>query len=210
MRIIEPKAEIMDEIDGQEVLRRIETAARTCYQSQDKAGEGTAERLIANCIARGHESILEHVSVSVRFITDRAIHNEMVRHRLTAVSCESTRYCNYVLGKFGDEITVIAPGAFKPNTPRYRMWQNACHVAETMYFDLIHDGATPQEARSVLPLSLKCKYIITANLREWRHVLRLRTSEAAHPDMRRIMIPLAAEFHDKIPVVFDAIVECLK
>lgn len=202
MIIVNPSVEIIDEIDGQAILRKLEMCARTCYQSFDKAGEGTAEKLVGSCIARGHESVLEHVSVSVRFVTDRAIHNEIVRHRLTAVSCESTRYC-----KYKDGITVIEPGCFDESEidEGFMAWEDAMIKAEEGYMKMIDDGYSPQMARAVLPLSTKCEYIVTANLREWRHIFDVRCSHASHPEMRRVMILLMKEFHAKIPVVFNDI-----
>lgn len=195
MRVIEPSARIMDEIDGAQILRKIERCARTCYQSMDKAGDGTAVQLVRSCITQGHESVLEHVSVSVLFQTDRAVHNEMVRHRLTAVSCESTRFCNYA-----DGITVILPLGME----EIDLWFRAMHLAEGVYRELVDKKKMkPQEARAVLPLSLKCEYVVTANLREWRHIFSMRCAKNAHPEMRRVMAPLLEEFRRKIPVVFD-------
>lgn len=214
MKMVEPKAMIVDNIDGAGILAKIEAAARTCYQSFDKAIEGSAAELVRNCIKRGHESVLEHVSVSVKFVTDRAIHNELVRHRLTSVSCESTRYCRYE-----DGITVIAPRFLVDDDKTirtmcdglyiadydsmYHAWKTAMVEAEKSYKCLIEKGAKPQDARAVLPLSLKCEYVVTANLREWRHIFDLRCRSAAHPEMRRVMIPLLQEFYGLIPVVFD-------
>lgn len=201
MNIIQPSATIIDDLDGQAILKKIENAARTCYQSFDKAGKGTAEKLIASCIKRGHESIMEHVSVSVWFITDRAIHNELVRHRITSVSCESTRYCKYENG-----IAVISP-LFQNDSFGIKnyYWEKAMKQSEESYCQMIARGATPQEARAVLPMSLKCEYVVTANLREWRYIFRLRCNSASHPEMQRIMIPLMGDFKERIPVVFDDI-----
>ena len=152
-----------------------------------------------------HESVIEHFSVSVRFICDRGVTHEMVRHRLASFSQESTRYCNYSKGKFGSQITVIRPCFWKPGEEAYQRWFLACEQAEHYYFYLLNGGAKPQEARSVLPNSLKTEIVMTANLREWKTVFRQRTAPMAHPQMRQLMTPLLAEFKSLIPVIYDGI-----
>jgi thymidylate synthase (FAD) len=143
--------------------------------------------------------------MSVRFVLDRGVSHELVRHRLCAFSQESTRYCNYAKDKFGREITVVGPCFWEPDSAEWTHWRNACEAAERYYFYLLDSGATPQEARSVLPNSLKTEIVTTANLREWRHILTLRTGLAAHPQIREVMVPLLAEMKDRIPVIFDDI-----
>jgi thymidylate synthase (FAD) len=154
---------------------------------------------------RGHLSVLEHQSVTVRVICDRGVTHEIVRHRLAAYTQESTRYCNYSKGKFGGEITVIDPIFFSHDSEKYKVWKDTIAKIEEAYNKLIELGATPQEARSVLPNSLKTEIVMTMNLREWRHFFTLRTSVAAHPQMREIAVPLLEEFKNRIPVVFDDI-----
>lgn len=153
----------------------------------------------------GHEAVLEHCSFTVKFICDRGVSHEIVRHRMASYCQESTRYCNYGKGKFGEEITVIEPCFWKPNTPSYDHWASSCFKAECEYFWLIDNGATPQEARSVLPNSLKTEVVMTANIREWRHFLKLRCSPAAHPQMREVALILLDKVHWLIPVCFDDI-----
>ena len=153
-------------------------------------------------IKSGHEAMIEHYSITVRIICDRGVSHEIVRHRIASYAQESTRYCNY--GKDG-EITVIEPFFWTEESPEYQLWRTTCLVAEDTYLYLIDLGASPQEARSVLPNSLKTEIIVTMNLREWRHFFRLRTSIAAHPQMREIVIPILTEFKNRIPVVFDDI-----
>lgn len=206
MKIIQASYEILPPLDGAEILRKIELAGRVCYKSEDKIADGSAERFVRSIIKRGHESVLEHVSISVRFIVDRGVSHQLVRHRLTSYSQESTRYCNYSEDGFGGEITVIEPAFFgRPWQRKHHIWMLCCKQAEQTYFELLSMGATPQEARSVLPNSLKTEVIMTADLREWRHILRLRTDKAAHPQMREVMVPLLNELKEKVPVVFDDI-----
>ncbi len=205
MKIIKPSVEILTYINGAEALKAIETAGRTCYKSEDKITDDSCRKFVRNIIQRGHESVLEHYSISVRFICDRGISHEIVRHRLAAYSQESSRYCNYSKDKFGSEITVIQPCFFEPDSRKYHAWKRLCEEAEATYFDLLDAGATPQEARAVLPTSLKTELVMTANLREWRTIFRLRCSPAAHPQMRELTIPLLEGFKTLLPEVFEDI-----
>lgn len=203
MKIIKPSFEILDNIDGKEMLRKIEAAARTCYKSEDKITDDSAAKLVRNLIKRGHESALEHEKVTVRIICDRGVSHEIVRHRLASYSQESTRYCNYSHGKFGGELTFIRPCFWDDDSNAYKLWLIAMQKIENYYIGLLNRGATPQEARSVLPNSLKTEIVMTANLREWRHFFRLRCSPDAHPQMQEIARMMFKEFSQKIPVVFD-------
>lgn len=204
MKIIKASYEILDKLNGQEILNKIERCGRVCYKSEDKITEDSASKFVSNIIKSGHESVLEHFSFSVRFIVDRGVSHEIVRHRLASYSQESTRYCNYSGDKFGNEITVILPCYWQDSGEESR-WIEACEQAEKNYFDLLEYGETPQEARSVLPNSLKTELIMTANLREWRHFLRLRTAVSAHPQIREVAVPLLHELQALVPVVFDDI-----
>jgi len=203
MKIIEPFHVLEHEINGEEILARIEKAGRTCYKSEDAITADSGRAFVAKMIKMGHESVIEHFSLSVRFICDRGVSHELVRHRLASFSQESTRYCNY--GK-ADEITVIRPPFWDEFvSASYMAWCKAMANAERAYLDLIGRGASPQEARSVLPNSLKTEVVMTANLREWRTIFKQRTAKAAHPQMRQIMIPFLRELQEKLPVVFDDI-----
>lgn len=202
MKIIEPSVQLLNPPDYQAMLSHIELAARTCYKSEDRITEGSAEELISRLIKSGHHSVLEHENISVRFICDRGVSHELVRHRLCSVSQESTRYCNYSGEKFGGKITVIRPVFFKENDMETDTWYNAMSSAENYYFDLLADRS-PQEARSVLPNSLKTEVVMTANIREWRLIFNQRCSSAAHPQMRQLMIPLLGEFMELYPVFFE-------
>jgi thymidylate synthase (FAD) len=152
-----------------------------------------------------HLSVIEHSFVTVRAICDRGVSHEIVRHRLASYTQESTRYCNYAQGKFGNEITAIKPCFWDENSEEYKIWTETMKYIENSYNKLIALGATPQEARSILPNSLKTEIVITMNLREWLHFFRLRTSPNAHPQMREIAVPLLKEFQKRIPVIFEGI-----
>ena len=207
MQIIQPSVEIMSAVDGQAILRHLELVGRTCYKSDGLITDTSAETFVRKLIARGHEAIVEHESISVRFICDRGVSHELVRHRLASYAQESQRFCNYSKSQFNSEITVIKPCFLLEGTEAYRQWEWTMHRAECAYFDLLDIGLSPQEARCVLPNSLKTEVVMTANLREWRTVLRLRCSKAAHPQMREVMLILLDKLHAAIPVVFDDIYE---
>lgn len=203
MKIIKPSAGIIGDADGKTILQHIEQCGRVCYKSEYGITNTSAADFVAGIIHRGHEAVLEHESIAVRFVCDRGVSHEIVRHRLAAYCQESTRYCNYGKERFGREITVIQPLCLAEDTIGYNCWKNACEVAENAYFDLLEFGCSPQEARAVLPNSLKTEIVMTANLREWRHFFRLRTAPTAHPQMREITIPLLRKMQDLVPVVFD-------
>jgi len=200
MKVIEPKVEILTVFNGEEVLKFIERIGRTCYKSEDRITEDSAKRFIDNLIKSGHESVIEHLNITVKFITDRGISHEIVRHRLASYSQESTRYCNYSKDKFGNEIAVIKPSRIA--NEQYLIWYNACLQAEKAYFDLLNIGVNPETARSVLPTCLKTELVMTMNLRELRHFLKLRTSKAAHPDIRIVAIDLLKQLQKLIPIIF--------
>lgn len=184
--------------DPMDLLQDIERIGRVCYKSEHRITNSSAAPFVRNIIARGHESVLEHISITVRFITDRAIANELVRHRIAAYSQESTRYCNYK-----DKIEFIYPK--NVSDKQLQLIMEACACAATTYQALIADGATPEVARDVLPLCTKTELIATYNLREWRHILRLRTDKAAHPKMRELMQTLLQFFQGLVPIIFDDI-----
>lgn len=205
MKIIEPSVELINAPSYETLMATIEAAGRTCYKSEDKITEGSAEKFIRGIIKRGHEAVIEHGSLSVRFICDRGVSHEIVRHRIAAYCQESTRYCNYANDQFNGEITVIKPIFFGVDTPVYRIWKRCCETAEIAYLDLLNEGCSPQEARSVLPNSLKTEVVMTADIREWRHFIKLRNSPAAHPQMREVAGMLAVLFKDNYPVFFEDI-----
>lgn len=209
MRLVHQYFEIEDNVDGSAILANIERYGRICYKSEDRITAESSRDFIRMLIGKGHETVLEHEKVTVRIVCDRGISHEIVRHRIASFSQESTRYCNYAKDKFGNEITVVEPFFWKTgascDSEKYNIWKDAMERAETAYFELISAGATPQEARSVLPNSLKTEIVVTMNLREWRHFFKLRTASAAHPQMLEISRPMLDEFKRQIPVVFDDI-----
>lgn len=207
MKVINANVEFVTPIDGATILKRLEECGRVCYKSEDRISEASAPAFCANIIDRGHEAVLEHCSFTVKFTCDRGVSHELVRHRLASFCQESTRYCNYGSGKFGEQITVINPCFLERGTEQREFWEDACLAAETAYFNMLDRGCSPQEARSVLPNSLKTEVVMTANIREWRHFLKLRCDTAAHPQMRELALKLLKMAHEAIPVLFDDIWE---
>lgn len=204
MRTIQPSIEILTPLNGAEILKHIERCGRVCYKSEDKITEDSAPKFVKMVLSRGHEAVIEHYSITVRFVCGRGVSHEIIRHRLASYCQESTRYCNYSKDGFGNEITVIEPPFLDTNI-KIADWESACRNAEHLYFKMLDDGCAPQEARSVLPNSLKTEIIMTANLREWRHFLKLRCAPAAHPQMRQVARMVLEQFKARIPVVFDDI-----
>lgn len=202
MKVIQPDVQILDELDYKQILNKISMRGRVCYKSTHV--DENAEKFVAGLIARGHESALEHVSFSVLFVCDRAVSHEIVRHRIASYSQESTRYCNYSQDRFGNGITVVYPAFHSQEKSSIvdSIWTAACLQAEDYYFKMLASGATAQEARSVLPNSLKTELVMTANIREWRHFLKLRTVPAAHPDMRKVAVMLLKKLQSQLPVFF--------
>jgi thymidylate synthase (FAD) len=177
MEIMKPYFTIEDEIDGEQILRKLERYGRTCYKSEDKITPDSARKFVTSILASGHESVIEHEKVTVRVICDRGVTHEIVRHRIASYSQESTRYCNYK----SRGVRVIEPLFFVGDNTKYQIWLNAMYACEKAYNALIKAGAIPQEARSVLPNSLKTEIVITYNLREWRLFFTQRCSKRAHP-----------------------------
>lgn len=208
MKIIKPSFEILNPPTQTEILELLEIAIRTCYRSEDKIKAGSAADIVKMIMKSGHDSAIEHFSISVKIACDRGVTHELVRHRLCSFSQSSTRYCNYSKDKFGNEITVIEPCFWAPGSLLYEAWQMHMKAAERAYLDLIRCGASAQEARSVLPNGLKTDIITTANIREWRHIFKLRSSavnKASHPQMMEIMDMILAEFVERWPVLFGGI-----
>ena len=213
MKIIKSSFKIEDPVgllSGLDMLARIEKAGRTCYKSEYKMTPDSSKKFVKGLIDKGHESVLEHEKITVRIICPRSISHELVRHRIASFSMESSRFCDYSKNRFGNELTFICPSLgfnWDPiTTGLYIIWEDSMKQVEQNYFELIAYGATPQEAATVLPNSLKTELVITANIREWRTILKQRTTKAAHPQMREIMIPLLKEFQHKFPVFFDDII----
>jgi thymidylate synthase (FAD) len=208
MTIIEPSVELLTEINGLEVLKKIERAGRTCYKSEDLITDTSCKNFVAMLIKRGHEAMLEHYNITFKIITDRGVTHEIVRHRIASYAQESTRYVNY--NKKG--LNIIDPCFWKGyntsivDVQKYDIWQKHMQACEDAYNKLIALGAKPEEARSVLPNSLKTEIVCTMNLRELRHFLKLRTAKVAHPQMRQVAIILYTLVKDKLPVILDDII----
>jgi len=209
MNVIKPSIEIIDMKDYETMIRKIEKIGRVCYKSEGNITEDSAERFIRNIIKSGHESVIEHENITVRMVCDRGITHEIVRHRIASYSQESTRYCNYAGDKFGNQITVIdLAGGFQydldneADRAKYEVWTEAMAYAEKAYFRMLELGATPQEARSILPNSLKTEIVMTMNLRSWINFFRLRCASNSHPQMIEVANIALEEFKEKLPIFF--------
>lgn len=214
MRLVRASAKIENNIDGMAILRAIERAGRTCYKSEDKITDDSARKFVAGIIKRGHESVIEHEKMTARFICDRGVTHEIVRHRLALYSQESTRYCNYkggmefIIPCWLPELLEGDGGQTADITTEGAVWLNAMIDAERAYLKLIEMGWSPQQTRSVLPNSLKTEIVMTTNLRGWRHFFKMRAEGIAgkpHPQMIEVADMLLKEAKEKIPVVFDDI-----
>ena len=204
MKIIEPSVELIDDFDAAAIMRKLERAGRVCYKSEGNIKVDSAEKFIRGIIKRGHESVIEHATVSFKIICDRGVTHELVRHRIGAsYSQESTRYCDYSAGKFGGELTFIKPCFWSADDENFKLWSQSMALIEKNYLAMRANGARPEEARSILPNSLKTEIFVTMNLREWRHFLRLRTAPAAHPQMRQVALKIFDILKTKLPAVFD-------
>lgn len=217
MIIIKPFYEIL--FISQTNNKLVEYCARVCYQSQDKIKDSSADTLVKALLSQSppHESVIEHSMITVRFIINRAIANELVRHRLASYSQESTRYVKYdnddmifikpawvsiPVGEYSPQNLVALQGLYPDND---LLWAESLLLAELYYKRLLMVGCKAEDARDLLPSALKAEIVITANFREWRYILKLRTSKKAHPQMREIMIPLLKELKEKIPIIFEGI-----
>jgi thymidylate synthase (FAD) len=203
VKIVEQSFEILSEIDNDRILRDIELAARTCYKSEDKISGDSHIKLVSKLIELNHSAMLEHAVLRVKFITNRGVTHELVRHRMASYAQESTRYCNYSKNKFGSEISVIKPVWTDEKPKLKKIWLKAMQNAEKSYMEMTENGALAQEARELLPIDTKTEIVVTANIREWRHIFALRCSKKAHPQIRKVMIDLREELKKKIPILFD-------
>ena len=197
MRIVKPSVSIESNISYNEALRIVENATRVCYKSEDKVKEGSAEKLIKGVIKAKHFGCIEHVSLTVKFICDRACSHQLVRHRLMSFNQKSQRYCKE------DNLEVIKPEGLK-NTS---IWLESCRQAENAYAELIRRGEKPEVARGVLPNSTATEIYATANLREWRHFFELRCDRTAQKDIRMLALELLCQMFEKYPVFFEDLVD---
>ncbi|MFW5891142.1 MAG: FAD-dependent thymidylate synthase [bacterium] len=225
IKIIKPSYEIITPKEHIEnMLQRIEKAGRTCYKSENKITKNSASKFVKKIVKRRHLSVIEHESISVKIICDRGVSHEAIRHRLCSFSQESSRFCDYNKDKFNNQITFIQPCWFENDYTQYdcnelnrlitspldkdeSKWLWVLFTSESEYQSLRESGWKPEQARSVLPNSLKTELVMTANLREWLHIFKLRTAKASHPQMREIMIPLCKEFQKLLPEIYGGINE---
>lgn len=207
MKLIKPYTEILTQVDSDEVLKTIESVARTCYKSEDKITDDSARKLVSSLIKSGHDAMIEFFDITVKFVCDRGVSHEIVRHRVASYAQESTRYCNYSKDKFGNELTFIDNSNDDSDTDSAISYLETLTKIEETYFDLLKDGVSPQMARAILPNALKTEINVKMNLREWRHFFSLRCAPAAHPQMRELTIPLLEKMHDLVPIIFDDLYE---
>ena len=204
MKIVKPVVEI-EKVDYNKIMKNLERACRTCYRSENNITEESYKTLLKNCINRGHESILEHEKITIRMICDVGVYKDLTRHRIASFSIESTRYCNYGKDKFENEIKFIEPVNIDENTEIYEEWKTACSEIEKHYLKMASLGATPDQMRMILPHSTAAQVTMTANIREWKHILALRANAHAHPAVEQVMIPILIHFKEKMPEIFDNI-----
>ena len=204
MKIIKPWIEI-ERIDGKSIMKNIERACRTCYRSENLITEESYKNLIKNCLNRGHESILEHEKITIRMCCDIGVYKDLTRHRFGSFSIESTRYCNYGKDKFDNEIKFIEPCNIDGSSELYSNWVGTMDFIEKEYIAMNNNGATPDQMRMILPHSTAAEVVMTANIREWRHILSLRASKMTHPSVQQLMIPLLLYFKRCMPELFEDI-----
>lgn len=219
MNIIKPKVEV-EPFDGVKIMKNIERACRTCYRSEGNITEDSYKKLITNCINRGHESVLEHEKITIRLTCDIGVYKDLTRHRIASFSIESTRYCNYGKDKFDNELKFIEP-VFYTDTWKDRNYEGSAMSKEELksffWYKIMSDiesaymnmnnlcECTPDEMRMILPHSTAAEVTMTANIREWKHILELRCSKGAHPAVQQVMIPLLLYFKEQMPEIFNNI-----
>lgn len=212
VKIINPSVEILNDIDGEKILKHIELCARNCYKSEGNITNdiSSAKKMIQKLLELNHTAMIEHYSVTFKIICDIGVYKDLSRHRHCSFAIESTRYCNYSKDKFGNEITFIKPVNIKDNTDEYTIWYNTMVEIEQAYNEMAKIGCTPDQLRMLLPHSTSASVICTCNMRELRHIFGLRCAKAAHPSVRQIMLMTLNEFHKRIPVLFDDLYEQFK
>ena len=203
MRLVEPWIKV-ENFDGVKIMKRIERACRTCYRSEDKISEESYKNLLTNCLNRGHESVLEHEKITVRIYSDIGTYKDLTRHRFASFSVESTRYCSYNKDKYGNEIVVVNP-VYMEDKEVFETWKKAIEDMEKAYMKMKELGASTDMCREVLPHSTAAEYTMTANIREWKHILELITTNHVHPAIRQVLIPLLLLFKEQMPEIFGDI-----
>ena len=203
MRLVEPWIKV-ENFDGVKIMKRIERACRTCYRSEDKISDESYKNLLTNCLNRGHESVLEHEKITVRIYSDIGTYKDLTRHRFSSFSVESTRYCSYNKDKYGNEIAVVNP-VYMEDKEVFETWKKAIEDMEKAYMKMKELGASTDMCREILPHSTAAEYTMTANIREWKHILELRTTNHVHPAIRQVLIPLLLLFKEQMPEIFGDI-----
>ena len=203
MRLVEPWIKV-ENFDGVKIMKRIERACRTCYRSEDKISDESCKNLLTNCLNRGHESVLEHEKITVRIYSDIGTYKDLTRHRFASFSVESTRYCSYNKDKYGNEIAVVNP-VYMEDKEVFETWKKAIEDMEKAYMKMKELGASTDMCREILPHSTAAEYTMTANIREWKHILELRTTNHVHPAIRQVLIPLLLLFKEQMPEIFGDI-----
>ena len=201
MKIVEPWIKV-EKIDGTKIMKKIELACRTCYRSENNITDESYKNLLKNCITRGHESVLEHEKITVRIYNDIGSYKDLTRHRFASFSVESTRYCSYDKDKYGNEICFINPIYIEDKQIR-ELWKNTMQEIEKSYIKMKQLGASTDMCRNILPHSTAAEYVMTANIREWKHILSLRANNHVHPSIRQVMIPLLKYFKEQMPEIFN-------
>ncbi len=205
VKIVAPKVEVLTPLDGDAILKHLELCARNCYKSEDKITSDSAQLMVRKLLEMGHEAMIEHYNLTVKITCDLGVYKDLTRHRHVSYAIESTRYCNYSKGKFGNELSVMKPCHIKEETPEYQLWLETMQQIEKNYNAMAALGCKPDQLRMLLPHSVKADVIMTANLREWRHIFKLRCAPAAHPTVQEIMKMLLGTLKREIPVIFDDI-----
>ncbi len=203
MRLVEPWIKV-EKFDGTKIMKRIERACRTCYRSEGNITDDSYKKLLNNCITRGHESVLEHEKITVRIYNDIGSYKDLTRHRFASFSVESTRYCSYDKDKYGNEISIINP-IYIEDKEIFKIWKKTMADMEKGYIKMKQLGATTDMVRNLLPHSTAAEYTMTANIREWKHILSLRTTKHVHPAIRQVLIPLLLLFQKEMPDIFGDI-----
>lgn len=223
-KIIKPKFHILSRLNERNILRHLEQCGRICYKSEDKITNDSCYRFIKMLLSRGHESVIEHYSFTVKFVCSRSLSHQLVRHRLCSFSEQSQRYCNF---ETKVEMGIILPYWLDDNDKRKiknksfsstlqvpnnislkcQHWLDSVIESIVSYGILIRNNSemTPQQVRSILPNAAKTEIVCTANLRQWRHILKLRTSKGADPEIKELMIPLLNKLKEKLPTIFGDI-----
>lgn len=206
MKVVQAQVIPITPLNGQAILKRIEEIARTCYRSEDKITEDgeSAKKIVRALSQAGHGAMLEHATISMRYVSNIAAYKDLTRHRAgTAYAIESTRWCNYHKGKFGSEIKFLDPIEIDKSSLKYQVWLNAMQQAEKNYMDLASMGAKPDELSLILPQSTAAEFCITANIRAWNNIFNLRAIGHSRPCVKQLMQGTLELFHEHIPIVFD-------